>query len=54
MIYAPDATPTPAIQGDPGGAGDGSFRADALVSRVLHLNQFPSDLSLLDALDEDV
>ncbi len=36
MISAPDATQTPTIQGEEGGAGDELFRRDGLVSRVLH------------------
>lgn len=46
MISAPDATPTPTIQGEPGGAGDEEFPWGSLVSRVLH----PVQVAVIEAM----
>lgn len=45
MISTPDATPTPTIQGEPGGAGDEQFRWDWFVSRTLH----PAQVAVIEA-----
>ena len=46
MTSAPNAIPTLAIEGEPGGAGDGPFPWDMLVSRVLH----PIQVVILESL----